>query len=291
MATDLSSLVPATTRAVALANLVLVSPQKVVGYQPQYQTDEDDLEDITDLPESPRLLFHYDGEQSVQLESDITDHFVEDNTAIQDQIALKPEIVNTQGFIGELNNVPPFGLETIKTIVDKLTTVVAYTPGLTVTAQENYNRALALYQVAQNARNSAVSAWATVANKLTGSTGQSTIDSEGLTEESNQNLQQTMFQQFYGYWRSRTLFTVQTPWAVFQNMAIWRLRPVQDADSRVMTTFEVTFKMIRMASTTTELPVKKRKRAKTQTSSLQDNGTSTPTSSISLNDGIDQMIA
>jgi len=53
---------------------------------------------------------------------------------------------------------------------------------------------------------------------------------------------------FYGYWQSRTLFTVQTPWAIFQDMAIQNLRAIQDDSTRMITDFEITFKMLRFAA-------------------------------------------
>lgn len=276
---SLTALAPITTAATGLANLVLVSPQSVIGYQPQNPNDPNS----TARP--PALLFHYEGEQTVSLESDITDHFIEDNTAIQDQVALRPETVTTHGFIGELNNIAPPALAVLQKAAQKLTTIGAYTPTLTASALIAYNEAFLLYQVAANAANSLVSAWDTV----NGTGGESVINSAGISVQSNQNRQQVAFQQFYGYWRSRTLFTVQTPWAVFQNMAIKSLRAIQDAETRVITDFEVTFKMIRTASTANSVPAGQQGRAVAQASGLVDLGTSTPVSSISLTQGLSNM--
>lgn len=274
---DLSALAPATTSATALANLVLVSPQSVVGYQPQPNSSI-----VGPVLPPPAILFHYEGEQTVMLESDITDHYVEDNTAVQDQIAIKPEIITTHGYIGELNNVPPSFLKPLKFIADKLYVINAYTPQLTTTALIAYQQAFFLYQVAANVVDSAVSAW----NTLTGQGDLSVINEQGLNVESNQNKQQTAFQQFYGYWRSRTLFTVQTPWAIFQNMAIMRLRAIQDAETRVITDFEVTFKMIRKATSILGPSPVLQGQAATQAASATDMGTNTPSASISLAEGI-----
>ncbi len=287
MAINLSGLAPRTTAATALANLVLVSPQSTQGYQPQNPPNLNG--DTSTQQKPPAILFHYEGEQTVQLTSDITDHFIEDNTAIQDQIALKPEIVTTHGYIGELNNVPPKGLALLKSAADRLTVINAYAPQASITAQIAYNEAFLLYQVAANAANSAVAAWTSVANFFTGDSGESIVSSTGLKTASNQNKQQVAFQQFYGYWRSRTLFTVQTPWAVFQNMAIASLRAIQSEETRVITDFEVQFKMIRNASTLTigsGVPISYSGQAATQASGLTDLGTSSPTPSTSLGDGI-----
>lgn len=281
---NLSSLTPITTRATALSNLILVTPQKTNGYQPQNPPNPDGSPSTAQQP--PAILFHYEGEQTVAIESDITDHYIEDNTAIQDQIALKPEVITTHGFIGELNDIAPAALQLLKTLANKLTVVSAYVPAISETALIAYNEAFFLYQTASNAANAAVSAW----SSLSGSSGESVINGQGLTTQSNQNKQQTAFQQFYGYWRSRTLFTVQTPWAVFQNMAIKSLRAIQDAETRVITDFEVSFKMIRTAATASSTSVSLyQDRLNSQAAGLTDLGTSTPVSSISLTQGLTQM--
>lgn len=49
--------------------------------------------------------------------------------------------------------------------------------------------------------------------------------------------------------RLRTLFTIQTPWAIFEDMAILNLRAIQDESTRMITDFEVSFKQINIAST------------------------------------------
>lgn len=284
MPVNLSALAPITTAATALSNLILVSPQDVVGYQPDAPAGS---EGASQQP--PAFLFHYEGEQTVGLESDITDHFIEDNTAVQDQIALKPEIITTHGFIGELNDIPPKALAIVKTIADKLTAIVAYTPVVTETAQLAYSEALLLYQVAQNAVNAAISTWSSITGE---GNGQAVIGSSGIAlSEAPQNKQQVAFQQFYGWWRNRTLFTVQTPWAVFQNMAIKSLRAIQDAETNVISDFELSFKMIRVAQTiavSNGNQISFGGQLNSQAAPTTNLGTSAPVSSISLGQGLAQ---
>ncbi len=288
MAIDLSALSPITTAAQSLSNLVLVTPQAVVGYAPQLPMK--DGKPATGKRPAP-LIFHYEGEQTITLESDITDHYVEDNSAVQDNISLKPEIITTQGFIGELNDVPPKGLDILKTAADRLTVIGAYAPQISVTASLAYSEAFFLYQSAQNVAKSAVAAWSTIGNKVTGATGQSVINSNGITVGTAQNAQQTAFQQFYGYWKKRTLFTVQTPWAVFENMAILRVQAQQEADDAMITGFSVSFKMIRSAQTITKggVGLSLDGRAATQASGVVDLGTSSPVPSIGLSEGLSGM--
>lgn len=240
MALDLASLSNATNAAVGLSNLILVSPQKTVGYQPQNAPSYAN----NTAAQPPALLFNYEGEQTVTLTSDVTDHYIENNTAIQDQVALKPEVITTSGFVGELNDVAPAALIPVQVIAEKLVAIGGYTPQISETAALAYANAFQLYQVSQNLANTAVSSWAS----LTGAGGLSVINGSGVQTQENQTKQQTYFQQFYGYWKNRTLFTVQTPWAVFQDMIIQNLRAVQDAETRMITDFEVTFKLMRFAN-------------------------------------------
>lgn len=223
-----------TNGALALSNLILVTPNKNIGYQPQLKNvDENFIGPVqTELPKT--LLFDYEGEQSISLNADITDHYIEDNTAIQDQIAIKPVIITTQGFIGELNDIVPESLEPLKKIAQRLLPLTAYSPELTETGLIAYTQAVYLYSVAANTIDNAVSSFNSILNG---------------DDIQVQNKQQIMYGQFEAYFKQRTLFTVQTPWAIFTDMAIQSLRAVQSAETRVITDFEVTFKQIRFART------------------------------------------
>lgn len=248
LTTNLAPLAAGATAAASLAHLALAIPQNTPsatkGYQPLNPPSSTGLPSLGPL--ATALVFHYEGENSATMESDITDHWVESNVSVVDQIALKPEKITVQGFIGELNNVIPALLQPLQTIANTLVSVDAYTPSLSVTALNAYNQALLLYENAASIAQSAVSAWSSITQS-----GGSQISDSGIftpTSQIAQNNQQKMFSALYGYWYNRILFNVQTPWAIFTNMAIERFRPVQDAESRLFTNFEVTFKKIRTAS-------------------------------------------
>lgn len=276
---NLGALAPITTSITALSNLLLVSPQSTIGYQPQNTPTGNG----STPPTLPALLFHYEGEQTVALESDITDHYIENNSAIQDQIALRPEHITTQGFIGELNDIAPIAAGTFKALLTKLTVIGAYTPELTIAAITAYDEAFLLYQTAANAVNTAIAAY----TSITGTGGESVVNGQGITTQRNQTKQQVMFQQFYQYWRNRTLFTVQTPWAVFQDCAIEKCRAIQDEKTNVITDFEVTFKLMRFASTLNDTAQAFRQtRLSNQASPISDNGVSTPSSDIGVATGL-----
>src|ERR1017187_61499 len=154
----------------ALSNIIMASPQiqNTIGYQPQaaYLT-----QGIGPNPLPPALIFHYEGEQTVHIECDITDNFVEDNTAIQDQIAIKPEVITTHGFIGDLNDVPPNkSLAIAQVAAQKLQAINGFFPVVSVTALIAYNESLLAYQTANNVLNSSISAYNSIPG-LPGSTG------------------------------------------------------------------------------------------------------------------------
>ena len=233
---------PITTTVQSITTAVaLVTPQTNVGYQAQNP----------DGRQPPALLFHYEGENLAHLQSDVTDHYIEDNTTIQDQVALKPEKVAVHGFIGELNDVFPVGVPNNGQISAILPNVPAFVSAFTTSGQNSINQAAAAYKTAQSATDTAVSAW----GALSGASSNTVIGSSGIVSKGlGQNLQQAVFQQFYLYWRSRTLFTVQTPWAVFANMIIEELRAQQEESTRVITDFYISFKMMRFSTTFLETP-------------------------------------
>lgn len=265
MAVNLSALSSITTTATAISNLILVTPNLNLGYQPQQKI----FPDGSVSQQDPAILFDYEGEQTGTFESDITDHYVEDNTSIQDQIALRPEIITTRGYIGELNDIAPPLLQSLQAAANKLTVVNAYIPALSTTALLAYNTAFQAYQLASLAGSAGTAAWGAISGN-----GAQT-----------QTKQQAAFTKFYGYYRNRTLFTIQTPWAIFQNMAIKTLRPVQDAETRMITEFQVEFKMMRFAETisTNGLSLQFQGRAANQASLGVHTGASTGTpSTVSL---------
>lgn len=218
---NLAGLTNLAYTASSLANLILVTPENT-GIQAQ-SLDGKTFEES--------ILFHYEGENAVDLDSDITDHYSENNESLQDQISLRPEIVRTLGYIGELNDVPPEELRLLDDKLEKLTAISGYIPELTLGALRTYNLVSQAYNSIQALSTGQVSKW------------------DGSTD---QNKQQIAYANFYGYWKERRLFTVQTPWRKFENMAIQSIKVVQDADTDKVSTFALVFKQMRFASSENE---------------------------------------
>lgn len=262
MAVNLSALSNLALTAQALSNLILVNPQKDIGITEQ----KDDATAADGEPET--FLFNFNGEESVTLESDITDHYAEDNKALQDQIALKPVIINTSGYIGELNDVTPKLLEPLKLAADKLTVLTPFVPVISATALIAYNNAAQAYAIAERVKNASVAAWGTI----TGGSGTPV-----------QTKQQIAFAKFFGWYQNRQLFTVQTPWAVFRNMAIKNFRTIQPEETNSYSNFEITFKQMRFSqSLTITSGIAFQGRSFDQAADVVDHGVSTPIPDVGL---------
>lgn len=252
---EVSSLTNSAITAKSLGNLVLVTPQSKQprGYIPKTPGGASGTARSGFSNQNPSsLIFHYEAENSIDLVSDITDHYIEDNTAIQDQIALKPEEITVSGFVGELNNVVPESLLPLKLIADKLLPLSVYAPEQSISAITAYNQAKFLYDTAATTARNSVQSF----NTVFGDNDIATIGgevpeafSEVPFSRNNKSLQQVMFNQFYGYWFNRYLFDVQTPWGMMENMAIKTLKATQDETTNMITDFRITFKKLRFAQT------------------------------------------
>jgi len=228
MALNLGSISAIAGAVSSVSNLLAISP---MGYN-EYTALPGVAPDGTALAQEDAFLFNYEGENTALIESDITDHYVEDNTALQDQIALKPETITVHGFIGELNDVAPIGGGLLKLAQSKLTLIGAFAPSVSTTAMNAINTASQVYATANSAINTVKS--------IGGLLG---LSSPPTTK------QEDAFNKFYNWWLQRRLFQVQTPWKVFTNMAIRSLRAIQDPDTRTISDFEITFKTVRFAKT------------------------------------------
>lgn len=213
----IQGVVAAATAGASLVNAFLVVLQGV-GF------DAKDANSVS-------FLFNLREEDSEDLQSDITDHYTETNSAIQDQIALKPVKCTLHGFIGELNDQNSGVAAEVQLIASQLSVFSPYVPQLTVAAQQFYNEAQQVY-------NAAAAAAATVNQAFNFLTGAGTLTK-----------QQQAFAFFKSRWQARALFTVQTPWEILTNMAIEDLHAVQEGDSNTISDFRVTFKQMNFAST------------------------------------------
>lgn len=185
------------------------------------------------------FLFDVVDDDGSELESDITDHYIEDNTAIQDHIALRPETVTVTGRVAELVRAVPV-TKPVTEVTNPLPLIPDLMPTLTPGSQEREDAEL----LAQTEGEAAI---------------QFSQDLYGFYQNnSRQQPGQTKQSYIYGYiyqlWKGRQLFSVETPWGIFENMAILSASVKQGPESRSVSEFTITFKKIRVARTINVLP-------------------------------------
>lgn len=179
------------------------------------------------------FIFDIIGVEEMGLESDITDHYTEDNNSIQDQIALRPEQFTLSGFVGELASNPGNPFTSILTTLQAFGPIPAMLTAFSIQAGQVYNRLATIATNGQDVINKAANIYTLFSDLST------TTDK-----------QQNAFQYFYHLWLNRQLCEVETPWGIFEDMAILSIKARQDEDTSEISDFAVTFKRMRFASTT-----------------------------------------
>lgn len=184
------------------------------------------------------FIFDYEGDDEISLESEITDHYAENNSSVQDHIALKPYRVTLRGFVSELtlpaSNAGLFGpLNTLQSTIGSVPAYLGkYTPQALQTLTHTASGAVASVQNYANET-------AQYLNQA-----QNIVSLFGLNSGAPTR-QQSAFVALAALRDSRQVFSILTPWTLVKNMAIESLRFVQTKDTKTMSDIVVTMKQMR----------------------------------------------
>lgn len=185
------------------------------------------------------FIFDFEGETVVNHQSEITDHYSEQNTFVNDHAAQKPARITLRGFSGELVNNPNTGvIGVLNTLQGKLTQLPAilgkYTPGvvdklagLTTTATTVVNKV-----------DNAIGRVQNIVGLVLGSTPSTTR-------------QQKAYQQLYCLWQANAVFTLDTPFNYFTCVMIETMTFVQDEITKDWSEISVTVKEVRFVGVDT----------------------------------------
>lgn len=183
--------------------------------------------------------FAYDDEKEdhVGLANEITDHWVEDNTTVQDHIGVRPVSISLKGRISELTfSVATSGaiLTALSAVENTLSQVPAYigtyTPGVEQTL-------LTAITQAQN-----------IAVQIEQAAARLQQLASFFAPGPQRNKQQTAFATLSALRNARVLFTVYTPFQVFYNMAVENIDATQPAGSKTVTDFTVVMKQLQFTN-------------------------------------------
>jgi hypothetical protein len=185
------------------------------------------------------FLFGALGDVNVALEADITDHYAENNTAIQDHVAIRPVEVTMRGFVSELTLPKPQGVVGLLAAAQNVLTQVPayiqrYTPGVTQTLQ----KAVTKVQSTVNTINQTL---AKAQNIISLFPGAPPVVSK----------QAKAYAQLSTAMKQKLPMTIDTPYGMMTNMIIKRLAFVQPEDTQSWSDITVTLKQINFVEVAT----------------------------------------
>ena len=188
------------------------------------------------------FLFDIPGDEEVRLRSQITNYYLENNTPVQDNIALEPPTITLRGIVAELAGstvlAPPSSQ-----VTNPLPLVPGMMPPMTPSQQEAFT------EQQEASRQASESGYAAAAASGTSQNLYSTWGASGT--EGSVTRQTNAFLYFRELWAGQQLMSVQTPWGIWENCAILEIRPVQDSKTKYMTDFTITFQEMRFAGEAT----------------------------------------
>lgn len=175
------------------------------------------------------------GDETLNADCDVTDNYVESNTAYQDQITLKPITFTVSGEVGELvwyqsNSYA----QRIGQVAQKLEGVISFLPVRSKSFNQMKKTVMKAAQWVDTASN--------VLSRLSSLVGGSGFIPESMSR------QQQAYQLLVLYRNMRKPLTIKSPWGVLQNYVITNLEFKQPKETKDKSLITITFKEFRLVS-------------------------------------------
>lgn len=174
------------------------------------------------------FVFDVVGNEEVTLEAEATDHYLEDNTAAQDHITLRPVMITLKGYMGEITDKTQGVLAGVLSTVESLGDIGGLAPSFAQQASQVYSKIEGVVTKVNNVLSQANNIYSIFSQKST-----------------TQTAGQKAFQFFENLWANRILCVVETPFKTYINMMIIRLGAIGPEESKTVSNFTVTFKQVR----------------------------------------------
>lgn len=175
------------------------------------------------------------GDETLTVESDVTDHYVESNQAYQDQISLKPKIYTINGEVGELVWYQKDSASQIfGQVAQRLEGVVSFLP---IRSRSFTQMKKTVMQAAQ---------WVDTASNAVSKLSNLMSDSFGTVTH-----QQQAYNELLAMRDGRSPLTIQTPWGILKDYVITSLKLTQPKETKDKSIISITFKEFRTTSVST----------------------------------------
>ncbi len=180
------------------------------------------------------FLFDVAQDDEISLNSEITDHYVEDNSAMQDNWAIRPEEITLTGLVAELTDAP-----TPNNTTGALPEALPLNPPLVPVSTIGGRRISRANMKPTPPTPASLYDYYKSNEKYIAMT----FDPPRIVRQSQG------FGYFYDLWKGRQVCSVETAFGIMTNMAILRLRAIQERTTRHISEITVTFKKIRTVAT------------------------------------------
>lgn len=186
------------------------------------------------------------GDETLNADCDVTDHYVESNIAYQDQITLKPKTYTINGEVGELVWYQrDKSAQVLGQVAQKLEGVISFLP----TRSSGFNQMKKTVMKA--------SQWVDTASNAVTKLSTLVGTAKALTGLGALNIKQSLTHQEQSYILliamrdNRTPLSIRTPWGVLKGYVITNLEFKQPKESKDKTLITITFKEFRTTKITT----------------------------------------
>lgn len=188
------------------------------------------------------FVFDYEGDTEIIVSSEITDHYTEQNTFLEDHAAQKPQRVVLRGFVGEIVQAQVSGvLGAIATLQNKLTSLEAITGKYTPSVVQKIAK---LTQTATNTVNKIDNAINRAQNAIGLLVGAAPAPTK----------QELAYQNLYALWANNTVFTLVTPFNYFRSVMIEHMIFTQPEETKQWAELMVTVKEVRFTGLVVQGP-------------------------------------
>ena len=186
------------------------------------------------------------GEETLTADNDVTDHYVESNTAYQDQIARRPKVYTISGEVGELVwYQKDTSSQLVGQVAQRLEGVASFLPVQSRSFKQMRNKAMKAAQWVDTASN-VVSRLSNFASEIKRDESGEEVSSRSITNQEQAYIRLLAYRDDVV-----TPLTIKTPWGILKDYVITSLKFTQPKDTKDKSIISITLKEFRTTSVAT----------------------------------------